>query len=210
MILPYSKTCAPADFALLTPQLAVVDRHDCLAGQAHALRRWEYAMALYTLEQWRAEHPGQLLQQLCDVGGAGSHFREALAEYAPVTVIDPAEGPQAVEDVAATDAPAFDALISISVIEHVDEPATFLRACHRLLRPGGLLFLTTDCWGCDGPDTAHFHWMRKRIYNPGSLVKLQGKLRHIGFRSYGAADWHYNGDQLFGSYSFASLAVVKR
>lgn len=36
-----------------------------------------------------------------------------------------------------------DAIIATAVIEHVPDPAQMLRACHRLLRPNGLLIITT-------------------------------------------------------------------
>ena len=42
------------------------------------------------------------------------------------------------------EAGAFDAVACISVLEHVDEPATVLREMRRVLRPGGLQVLTFD------------------------------------------------------------------
>lgn len=38
---------------------------------------------------------------------------------------------------------SFDAVISTQVLEHVDDPAGYLTECHRVLRPGGRLLLTT-------------------------------------------------------------------
>jgi 2-polyprenyl-3-methyl-5-hydroxy-6-metoxy-1,4-benzoquinol methylase len=38
---------------------------------------------------------------------------------------------------------AFDAVLASDVIEHVADPDAFLAGCHRVLRPGGLLFLAT-------------------------------------------------------------------
>ncbi len=38
---------------------------------------------------------------------------------------------------------SFDAVISTQVLEHVDDPATYLAECHRVLRPGGRLLLST-------------------------------------------------------------------
>lgn len=45
--------------------------------------------------------------------------------------------------------PGFDAVVSFDVLEHVRDPAAFLRTSHLLLRPGGLLALSTldaDSW----------------------------------------------------------------
>lgn len=37
----------------------------------------------------------------------------------------------------------FDAVVAIEIIEHLENPFRFVRECARLLKPGGLLFLTT-------------------------------------------------------------------
>lgn len=37
----------------------------------------------------------------------------------------------------------FDAICALEIIEHVDHPGTFLKACLQRLRPGGALFLST-------------------------------------------------------------------
>jgi len=37
----------------------------------------------------------------------------------------------------------FDALVAIEIIEHLENPFRFVRECAKLLKPGGLLFLTT-------------------------------------------------------------------
>lgn len=38
---------------------------------------------------------------------------------------------------------SFDLVVSTQVLEHVAEPSVYLRECHRTLRPGGQLLLTT-------------------------------------------------------------------
>lgn len=37
----------------------------------------------------------------------------------------------------------FDAVVAIEIIEHLENPFRFVRECAKVLRPGGLLFLTT-------------------------------------------------------------------
>ena len=37
----------------------------------------------------------------------------------------------------------FDAVVAIEIIEHLENPFSFVRECAKLLRPGGMLFVTT-------------------------------------------------------------------
>lgn len=231
---PLSKTMDPrADFPLLAEELRTIEAYDVLRGQ-HPLRTWEYAMAHRAIREWQTatmrnmDLPGfQALGDplnLCDIGGAGSRFCCSLAACTTeiVTAVDPnlKVGPahprervewfaRSVEDHAATASHnQYDVLTAISVIEHVSDLRPFFRACHMLLKPGGLLFLTTDYWDCDGPDTAHFHWMRLRIYNEESIKKLRNGLNELGFKAFGRSDWGFNGCHIH-DYTLASLAMVK-
>lgn len=239
VLLPASKVCdLRADGPLLTEEAATLARFpDLLQGQ-HLIRLWEYGMALHTIGSWYQDAASAYLEgrepqatqgtgrapRILDVGGAGSHFWLALATVGSedVTIVDPGlpaadEGPGqfqhypgTVEQYAATQPHGqFDVITAVSVVEHVETVRPFLRACHMLLRAGGLLFLTMDYWDAEGDDRAHFHWMRKRIYNVERVRKLTNDLREFGFKSYGAADWRYHGPQVY-DYSVASLAMVKK
>ncbi|HMB55998.1 MAG TPA: bifunctional 2-polyprenyl-6-hydroxyphenol methylase/3-demethylubiquinol 3-O-methyltransferase UbiG [Arenimonas sp.] len=50
---------------------------------------------------------------------------------------------QAVEALAAESAGSFDAIACMEMLEHVPDPASVLRACASLLKPGGKLFVST-------------------------------------------------------------------
>lgn len=98
-----------------------------------------------------------------DVGCGGGLLSEALAkEGAEVTAIDLAPElvkvarlhglesgvqvdyrVQSVEDLAAERPAAFDAVTCMEMLEHVPDPASILRACAALLKPGGRLFVST-------------------------------------------------------------------
>lgn len=100
--------------------------------------------------------------RILDVGCGGGIFCEPLARLgANVTGIDPVEEnilfaqkhakdmglkidylPCAVEDLP-TNIPPFDVIVASEIIEHVDHPEEFLKACVEHLAPQGGMFVTT-------------------------------------------------------------------
>jgi SAM-dependent methyltransferase len=230
-LFPLSKCMDPRDLEdVLAPDLQRLAQANVLEGQ-HATRLWEYGMAHYAVRSWQqaqeqadgATGRGPLV--IADVGGCASRLATTLSTYTthPVLVIDPrATADDAslpgvsvlslpIEEAAASHLShdQFDIVTCISVLEHIEHVRPFCRACKMVLKPGGLFFLTLDCWNQSGPDVAHYHWMRKRIYNPDLIRKLQQDLRELGFLSFGRGDWTYWGDHIYG-YSTASVAMVKR
>lgn len=102
-------------------------------------------------------------RQLLDVGCGGGILAEAMARRgAHVTGIDMAESPLAVarlhaleanasvdyrqstaEALAAQQPGSFDIVTCLEMLEHVPDPASVIRACSDLTRPGGDLYFST-------------------------------------------------------------------
>ena len=102
-------------------------------------------------------------KRVLDVGCGGGILAEAMAQSgAAVTGIDLAEKPLKVamlhrlesgrdvdyrlasaEDMAEESPAAFDVVTCMEMLEHVPEPASIVRACARLAKPGGWVFFST-------------------------------------------------------------------
>ncbi|MHB8370865.1 MAG: class I SAM-dependent methyltransferase [Leptospirales bacterium] len=81
---------------------------------------------------------------------------------------------------------SFNAIVMVSVFEHLSKPIEVLKACNSLLKPGGLLFLST-------PDSTYFKYL-VRIRRLGNLplwssdhisffneANLESAFSHVGF-----------------------------
>ena len=102
-------------------------------------------------------------KKVLDVGCGGGILAESMAvRGADVTGIDLAEKPLqvaklhlletghkvdyrliAVEDLAAQQPKQFDVVTCMEMLEHVPDPASIVRACAQLVKPGGHLFFST-------------------------------------------------------------------
>ncbi|MDE1894806.1 MAG: class I SAM-dependent methyltransferase [Xanthomonadaceae bacterium] len=136
-------------------------------------------------------------QRLLDVGcGNGDYLRHAADAGWRAVGIDADQ--QAVDvarqrgmdarlggiELFAGQAGCFDAITLSHVLEHVHEPAEFLQAVHRLLRPGGVVFLDTPNIQSRGARRWGVHW--RGLETPRHLVifsrsALLGMLRAAGF-----------------------------
>ena len=213
------------DAPVLGPYLSEIARDPAVMAGQHPIRAWEYAMALRTLRRWTVQTDPPPALTIADIGGAGSGFWRMLGTRTtePIALVDPDVAPIAADEAVVVpwrwdvesfsrefdpESPRFDVITCISVIEHVPDVLPFVRALHALLRPGGLLLLTTDYWDADGPDVAHFHWMRERIYNKPLAQQLLALLKREGFERFGGTNWTYHGPQVY-DYSVLALALTK-
>lgn len=210
-----TKTLAQEDYVEMDWMLRnYVDPHFGVASPQHEARRWEYAMGLEAALRWGVDLTLSENSRMVDVGGAGSPLATMLRSLFPqfsIAVVDPELGEDLGHFADRVGAGWVDAAFCISTIEHVEDMEDFIADLTHIVAPSGLLFLTMDIWDRrpEEPDTAHFHWMRKRIFTPESWLWLAAQFHQRGFDLCGDADWKYHGDQLYGSYSFASLALRK-
>ena len=102
-------------------------------------------------------------KKVLDVGCGGGILSESMAQRgATVTGIDMGEAPlevarlhllesgvdvdyrkTAAEELASEQPASFDVVTCMEMLEHVPDPASVIRACHDLVRPGGQVFFST-------------------------------------------------------------------
>ena len=93
-----------------------------------------------------------------------------------------------------------DIVVSLAVIEHIQNPDIFLSEIYRVLKPGGLIYLSTPNWQMDAKnfynDPTHV-----KPYTPHSLERV---LRMFGFKNPQTfpglrckPDWFYKGPNRF-------------
>jgi len=86
--------------------------------------------------------------EVFDYGCGGAPYRQLFAACKSYVKADVTPGPMVDRLLAAdgltTEAPeSYDLVISTQVLEHIRDPELYLRECHRILRPGGQVVVTT-------------------------------------------------------------------
>jgi len=157
--------------ATQTPGGVNADPAELAKFSALAHRWWDPTSEfrpLHEINPLRLGHIAQLAgglsgKRVLDVGCGGGILAEAMASHgAQVTGIDLAEKPLKVamlhgiesgnaidyrlvsaEDLAAQQPAAFDVVTCMEMLEHVPDPASVVKACATLAKPGGWVFFST-------------------------------------------------------------------
>lgn len=215
----YSKTFNEKDYDLMTEHIHVDNiigiLRDTDNGLAHPHRRWEYGLAIRTLRTINAK-------TVLDIGGGGTVFAPA-ASWLGMEVIQVDPEPY-VERVLAhakvIDCPlayiqkdfmdyntrrVFDAVTAISTIEHVEDDDSFFDKMLTFVKPGGLLFITTDFHPSGEAKAYPYHL---RTYNVKALEALY-KRAEKDFHWYKeTCEYVYRGDAV-NNYTFASMVLQR-
>lgn len=91
-------------------------------------------------------------------------------QYLQLTVVDNLENPDLAPH-------SFDVLSTWDVIEHIEDPHSFLKRCHTLIRPGGVLLLKTP--NADGLLRRGPWWLRPYLALYRQLVYPANPMQHL-------------------------------
>lgn len=231
----FTKTVEEKDYTLIKDEVEVLERtFNQLSGLgvkldawnvSHAHRKWEWGMAIKALTIWYLEYNEENIS-IVDVGSGDGLLAPAIScgLSMSVTEIEPREEcytnrvhcnsiltnnlkPE-IKWIQKSDGSKYDVVFSISVMEHVVADHVFLKDLADMVKPSGLLFITTDVMPTM-PGKYHFDNLREHNYVMFDILNKVRYLESVGFESFGESDFAYKGNQVF-DYSFCSLAMVKK
>lgn len=231
---PYTRSLDPRDYEYLghAEPLRGFEREMTARSiphrEWHPHRVWEYASMMQQLDELRVPKDAAIV----DVGSGGSFFPPYLATvggyrnlsltdsmgYGDITkdvaihrshygVVLPLYD-LLVEDMAALPTDEFDVTMCISTIEHVaaDKHDKGLRELHRITKPGGYLFITSDFFR----DLWQFELSSSRGLHHTAYTKefVLGLPHKIEAEFVGDTDLDYRGDFVH-NYSFVNICLRK-
>ncbi len=213
----YSKTLDALDYDRMVESIHVDNVAGVLGTTSfryeHTHRRWEYSLILKALRENKTI-------TVLDVGGGGSLFAPAATMIGmEVVQVDPEPyGAWALEQSHKLRHPLpyikkdffdfytrrkFDAVVSVSTIEHVEEDRRFFEKLMSHVKPGGILALTTDFHPSGEQKTTE----HVKTYNEEDLVRFRNVARGLRFDWLGDGyDYTYRGEDV-NNYTFASLIL---
>lgn len=111
---------------------------------------------------------------------------------------------------------SFAAIVSLSVIEHGVDHERYLAEAARLLRPGGLLFTSTDYW-CEPVETADLtaYGQSVQVNGPGDVARFLALAEGYGLfpirpQQVDCGDRVVTWDRLGISYTFLTIGLIAR
>jgi 2-polyprenyl-3-methyl-5-hydroxy-6-metoxy-1,4-benzoquinol methylase len=207
-----SRVLHPNDYKLFTEHLAVELVMSKLTDYRyeHEHRKWEYGLALKAVLDTESK-------TVLDVGGAGAILSPLFAYYdCDVTQLDPEFGRELVisqnkilgtdikfisGDFSTVELGKFDAVVSISTIEHVHDDGAFF--IDLLKHANKVVFITMDFF----PTCEKFSKDHIRTYNKERVYEFCEIAKEFDFISTPSL-YDYRGNFVY-NYTFASLFLTK-
>lgn len=194
-------------------------------------RWWEYGTAIKLAMDLEAKLDRSLA--ILDVGSGWGAIGPTLSLYSKSQVIEyepdqalygndrvkvneilAAAGRQTINihnfDVFNMPAQDYDVVFCVSVMEHIPldrESSAWENLFHRV-RPGGILFITTDCLPEKGKPYA-FDEMRAWNPVPEDFKSRVDRMEDLGMKVIGTPDYTYNGNYVHDQYSFFRVGFTK-
>ena len=179
--------------------------------------RWEAMLALHAIGRWTQARGRVPAEPILDISTTadGGRIGPAIIEYTEgiaahtlyLNPADPIRNP--LEDLARAGTPLMDVILARGLLVQVPDPDRTLYLLSCLLAPGGLLVLMMPYWQRCGPDVAHGHEARRRIYCPKTYLTLRQAAEKLQLYPFGGVDPTFHGTMV-QDHSRATLVLEKR
>ena len=219
-----SRTMRWSDYQELHWESNYVDIVQQMAGPRHSHqhqhRQWEYAMMLHAYGRWFWDHGRSGRLMVGDFGcGVGLSPSIMMSIGNHVTCYEPwvrgNEEKFQLDALASTqrklDHERYDVALCISTLGHISEYQQAWIDLLKTVRPGGLVFITTD-FAEDEEDHYQLAYLRAgKMFTSKTYSELMDVAYDMGFTLHnGDMDYSWSEEnRLVNDYGFASLAMVR-
>jgi len=161
-------------------------------------RRFQTKLAQHSVAQLRRLGLDFSTMRVLELGSGGGGYSVVLAEHCPFLVAADLHGSpfyvassiSFVQMNASGQFPfrdsSFDLVYCSSLIEHLSDPSIMLRQCLRVLRPGGIMYVSFppfySLWLVGGHQFKPFH-----LFGERAAIAATNSIRHTSYRSYANA-----------------------